>query len=66
MPTEVNPMASIVLKDAAAALGVAASTLRWQIHNGKLRGTKIGPMWTVTHREVERYRRENLQRREPT
>lgn len=48
------------LSEAAARLGVSAETLRWQIHNGKLRARKIGPIWTVTLKEVERYRRESL------
>ena len=49
----------MTLQEAATRLGVAASTLRWQIHNGKLRAKKIGPIWTVSEREVERYAREN-------
>jgi len=52
-------MTALTLEQAAASLGVAASTLRVQIRNGKLRGTKIGRDWTVTPREVERYRRES-------
>lgn len=52
-------MAAMTLEEAAASLGVAASTLRVQIRNGKLRGQKVGPVWTVTPKEVERYRRES-------
>jgi excisionase family DNA binding protein len=48
------------LSEAAALLGVAASSLRQQIHNGKLRGQLIGKTWTVSEREVERYRAESL------
>jgi len=50
----------VTLAEAAAALGLSPDTLRWQIKNGKLRGRKVGPVWTVTPREVERYRRESL------
>lgn len=49
----------MTLPEAAASLGVAASTLRVQIRNGKLRAVKVGRDWTVTPREVERYRRES-------
>jgi excisionase family DNA binding protein len=52
-------MAALTLEEAAASLGVAASTLRVQMRNGKLRGTKVGPVWTVTPKEVERYRKES-------
>jgi excisionase family DNA binding protein len=50
----------LTLAEAAARLGVAASTLRHQIHNGKLRARLVGKTWTVTTREVERYRAESL------
>jgi excisionase family DNA binding protein len=46
----------LTLEQAAARLGLAASSLRWQIRNGKLRARKVGPVWTVSEREVERYR----------
>ena len=49
----------MTLNEAAAILGVTPDTLRQQLANGKLRGRKIGPIWTVTRREVERYRRES-------
>jgi len=52
-------VANLTLEEAAASLGVAASTLRVQIRNGKLKGKKVGTVWTVTPREVERYRRES-------
>lgn len=52
-------MPALTLEQAAASLGVADSTLRVQIRNGKLRATKVGRDWTVTPREVERYRRES-------
>jgi excisionase family DNA binding protein len=53
-------MADLTLRQAAAELGVAEATLRWQVRNGKLKATKVGPVWTVTRREVERYRRDHL------
>ena len=49
----------LTLTEAAAQLGLAASTLRVQIRNGKLKARKVGRDWTVSEREVERYRREN-------
>lgn len=49
----------LTLTEAAARLGITADTLRQQIHNGSLKARKIGPMWVVSEREVERYRREN-------
>jgi excisionase family DNA binding protein len=55
----------LTLTEAAARLGVAASTLRVQVHRGKLRGRLVGKTWTVTEREVERYRAESLGKRRP-
>ena len=49
----------LTLNQAADLLGLAASSLRHQIRNGKLRAHKVGPVWTVSEREVERYAREN-------
>ena len=49
----------MTLIEAAALLGVTAATLRQQIANGKLRARKVGRDWSVTAREVERYRFEN-------
>lgn len=53
----------LTLTEAAALLGVAASTLRHQIQRGKLRGRLVGKTWTVSRREVERYRVESLGKR---
>lgn len=55
-------MATMTLNEAAAALELDASTLRHQIKNGRLRATKLGPVWTVTAAEVERYRLTRLGR----
>lgn len=49
----------MTLTEAAEMLGIDPGTLRVQIHNGKLKARKIGPIWVVSKREVERYRREN-------
>ena len=53
------PGRAVTLTEAAQVLGVDPGTLRVQIHNGKLKARKIGPIWTVTPKEVERYAREN-------
>lgn len=55
-------MAAMTLNDAAEQLGIDASTLRHQIRNGRLKATKMGPVWTVTSAEVERYRATKLGR----
>ena len=50
----------MTLRQAAERLGLSVDTLRWQIHNGKLKASKLGPrMWVVSEREVQRYAREN-------
>lgn len=49
----------LTLAEAAVQLGMDASTLRWQIRNGRLKARKVGPIWTVSEREVDRYSREN-------
>ncbi len=49
-------------QEAAAILGVTAATLRQQIANGRLRATKRGRDWSLTPKEVERYRRSSLGR----
>jgi excisionase family DNA binding protein len=50
----------LTLTEAAAQLGLAASTLRHQVQAGRLRARLIGKTYVVTEREVERYRRERL------
>jgi excisionase family DNA binding protein len=55
----------MTLPEAAALLGVTAATLRQQIANGKLRARKVGRDWTVSSREVERYRRDSLRESKP-
>lgn len=46
----------LTLPEAAAELGLAASTLRHQVRRKRLAAHKIGPYWYVTTGEVERYR----------
>lgn len=58
-------MADMTLEQAGQELGLSPATLRSQIRYGKLKATKLGPIWTVTRREVERYRRAHLGRRRP-
>lgn len=52
----------LTLTEAAARLGVAASTLRHQVHNGRLHARLVGKTWIVSEREIERYRGESLGR----
>ena len=49
----------MTILEAAAALGLASSTLRHQIKNRKLKAHKFGSIWYVAPEEVERYRIEN-------
>jgi hypothetical protein len=52
----------VTLTDAGKVLGLSPATLRSQIRNGAMRGKLVGKTWTVTPREVERYRAEHLGR----
>jgi excisionase family DNA binding protein len=54
----------MTLPEAAQALGLAPSTLRHQIKNGKLAARKVSRDWYVTAEEVARYRAENQRRAE--
>jgi excisionase family DNA binding protein len=49
----------MTLKQAAELLGISPETLRWQVRNKKIKASKVGPIWTVTPKEVERYRKEH-------
>lgn len=51
----------MTIPEAAKSLGVAPSTLRHQIANGKLTARRMGKAgpWFVTEAEVERYRRDS-------
>jgi excisionase family DNA binding protein len=50
---------TLTLSEAATRLGVEHDTLRRQIRLGKLKARKLGPIWVVSEKEVERYRRES-------
>lgn len=52
----------LTLEQAAELLDLDPSTLRHQLRNGRLSGTKLGPIWTVSRAEVERYRAQHLGR----
>ncbi len=52
----------LTLTEAAAQLGVAASTLRHQVQAGRLRARLVGKTYVVSGREVERYRATSLGR----
>jgi len=55
-------MALLTLAQAAGRLGIAAATLRAQVHRHKLRAAKLGRDWLVEEAEVERYRRDSQKR----
>ena len=55
----------MTIKEAAQALGLADSTLRWQISNRKLRARKMGGRWYVSDDEVTRYQQEHKRKGEP-
>ena len=50
----------LTLAQAAAQLGVAASTLRHQVQVGRLAATLYGKTYVVSEAELDRYRRESL------
>lgn len=45
----------MTLTEAAVRLGVAPTTLRHQIANGRFRAVKVGRDWMVSDDEVQRY-----------
>ena len=47
------------IPEAAKILGLAETTLRHQIKNGRLAARKVGRDWCVSPAEIERYRREH-------
>jgi excisionase family DNA binding protein len=49
----------MTLAEAAAKIELSPSTLRNQVHHGRLRAEKIGKTWVVTEAEVARYKRES-------
>src|SRR6185369_10299542 len=50
----------VTLAEAAELLGRAQTTMRNQVHAGRLRARLIGKTWVTTRAEVERYRAESL------
>lgn len=48
--------------EAAERLGIAPTTVRRQIEQGRIAARKVGRDWHVTLREVEHYRAESLGR----
>ncbi len=50
----------LTLAQAAERLGLAPATLRSQVGKGRLHARMVGKTWTVSEREVERYRAESL------
>jgi predicted site-specific integrase-resolvase len=50
------------LPEAAKLLGLAPSTLRHQIKNGRLAARKQARDWYLAPEEIERYRAENRRR----
>lgn len=53
---------NLLLKQAAALLGIQPATLRQQIKNGRFYADKVGRDWQVTMSEVRRYARESQDR----
>jgi excisionase family DNA binding protein len=53
-----DQMRPLGLAEAADLLGVSHSTLRAQVHRGRLHAVKVGRDWLVTAEEIERYRLE--------
>lgn len=51
----------MTIPEAAARLNLSASTLRWQIANGKLKARRMGKSgpWFVSEEEVARYAAEH-------
>jgi excisionase family DNA binding protein len=52
----------LTIAEAAGMLGIRHDSLRRQARNGVLHAERVGAVWIVTEREVERYRREHLGR----
>lgn len=52
----------LTLAQAAVQLGITPDTLRQGIKAGRVHARKVGPIWTVSEREVERYRAVHLGR----
>lgn len=55
----------LTLAEAAARLGLSPSTLLTQVQRGRLKARKVGPIWTVSEREIARYAAESRGKRLP-
>ena len=53
-----DPDELLTLTQAAALVGLDASTLRQQVHHGKLAAEHLGPLWIVTRRALHEYLRQ--------
>lgn len=53
-------MEYLTIAEAAVELGLNPATLRSQIRYGALAGKRVGPIWTISRKELERYRTESL------
>ena len=49
----------LTVPEMAGLLGVKDSTVRAQIHRGRLKALKVGRDWLIETNEAERYRKEN-------
>ena len=54
---------AVTLTEAGSLLGLAPATLRRQLNNGVIRGKKVGKTWTITPKELEKYRTEHMGRK---
>ncbi len=45
----------LTTEQAAAALGISASTVATYIRRGLIRARKFGPIWMISPREVKRF-----------
>ena len=50
----------LTVTEAAKRLGLARSTVLWQIRNGVIRARRVGPIFVIATEEIERYRLEHL------
>jgi excisionase family DNA binding protein len=53
-------MEYLTVAEAAAELGLNPATLRSQIRYRAIEARRVGPIWTISRKEVERYRAESL------
>lgn len=56
---------NLLLKEAAALLGIQPATLRQQIKNGRFSADKVGRDWQTTTFEIRRYARDSQNRELP-